>query len=179
MAFSTGFTAITLSFIHPWLPVLLSFDVLLLLHAFKTLNQTTNLIILDNYKRHVHLNKLNFLGFKRKESPKRIPLKRMLFLGKYHNKGLSLNNLGLLPSISYFMNYGNQDSFPELDKTKQKNSQQDEKNTENKNGNFEHFYKFMADNETFLVAVDHPDFGEHCPSHTLLMNVLKSQQRAI
>jgi hypothetical protein len=63
MCFTTGVAALGLALVHPVLPLLLTYDLFLLLKALQIMNQTTNLIILDKSKRHVFLNKLNFLGY--------------------------------------------------------------------------------------------------------------------
>jgi len=63
MWFTTGVAAGFLGLIHPALPLLLSYDFYLLFKSTQTMNQTTNMIVLDRTKAHIFLNKLNFLGY--------------------------------------------------------------------------------------------------------------------
>jgi len=63
MWFTTLFATGALAMIHPALPIVLTYDYFLLLSATKVLNRTANWVVLDSTKRHLNLNKLNFLGF--------------------------------------------------------------------------------------------------------------------
>ena len=115
------------------------------------MNQTTNLIVLDRSKRSVLLNKLNFLGYEKKLNPKRIDLANIAYMGEYENTSVTLDNFGLLPSVSKYL------------------AKEDEKN------NFRYFYKFIADNEVYLVAKDHENHDTFCPSEALLQAVMHSK----
>lgn len=64
--FSTGFATLLLGFLHPYLIVLMAYDYYLLFGFTRVLNQTTWAILLDSSKRHIYLNKLNFLGYETK-----------------------------------------------------------------------------------------------------------------
>ena len=144
MWFTTTLAAGCLGLIHPALSLLLGYEYFLLLAATRIMNQTTNLIVLDRSKRSVLLNKLNFLGYEKQLNPKRIDLSKITFIGEYENTSVTLDNFGLLPSVSRYL------------------AKEDEKN------NFRDFYKFMADNEVYLVAKDHENHETFCPSDTLL-----------
>ncbi len=158
MWFTTGVAALGLSFVHPALPLVLTYDFYLLLKALQILNQTTNLIVLDGTKRHVMLNKLNFLGYETAFNAKRIKLKDIKYMGLFENSTITKDNFGMLPSIAKFYS----------DKAKP-----DEK------GHFRYFYKFMASNEIYLVAKDHPDHEKNCTSEELLMMIMKGQQMKV
>jgi hypothetical protein len=60
---TTGAATVMLAAINPFLPLALIYDYYLLLGFTKVLNQTTFAAVLDQSKRHVYLNRLNFLGF--------------------------------------------------------------------------------------------------------------------
>lgn len=64
------------------------------------------MLVLDQGKRHIYLNRLNFLGYMTKFEERRIPLRNIRFMGEYVNKYVTLDNKGLLPSISSMMNFG-------------------------------------------------------------------------
>ena len=89
---------------------------------------------------------------------KRIPLKRLLYVGEYENKSITMRTLGLLPSMQKYFLREEQDS-----KTKETAE----------GGDFRYFYEFMANDERFYIAKDHPDHDEAVPSQELLMNVIK------
>lgn len=76
-------------------------------------------------------------------------------MGKFENRTVTQKHFGILPSFSIFYNRN-----IKLD---------DEK------GQFKHFYKFMANNEVFLVANDHPEHKKFVYSDDLLMMVIKGQ----
>lgn len=61
--FSTIFATAALFLVHPVMPAILIFDYYLLMNFTRILNQTTFAVILENTKRHIYLNKLNFMGF--------------------------------------------------------------------------------------------------------------------
>ena len=63
-----------------------------------------------------------------------------------------MDNFGLLPSIAKHLRKNN---LGEVTKD-----------------NFRYFYKFMANNEVYLVAKDHSNHREFCPSDELLMAVI-------
>lgn len=82
-------------------------------------------------------------------------------MGVFENSTVTKENFGLLPSIAKFYSM------------KQKEIPKDEK------GHFRYFYKFMANNEVFLVAKDHPDHNLHCTSDALLEMIMKGQQTKV
>lgn len=69
------------------------------------MNQTCNMIILEETKRHVLLNKLNFLGYQKEISGARVSLRDIKYMGLYENTSITQNNYGLLPSISRYLAY--------------------------------------------------------------------------
>jgi hypothetical protein len=95
-----------LALVHPLMPALLLFDYYHLFGYAKVLNQTTFLLVLDQGKRHIYLNRLNFLGYMTKFEERRISLRDIRFMGEYTNKYVTLDNKGLLPSMSRLMNFG-------------------------------------------------------------------------
>ena len=155
MWFTTTLAAGCLGLIHPALSLLLGYEYFLLLAATRVMNQTTNLIVLDKNKRSVLLNKLNFLGYEKKLSPKCIDLANITYIGEYENTSVTLDNFGLLPSVSKYL------------------GREGEKN------NFRYFYKFMADNEIYLVAKDHENHETFCPSESLLEAIMKGKQKSV
>ena len=78
-------------------------------------------------------------------------------MGEYENTSVTMDNFGLLPSISKYLS----------------------QNTEESKDNFRYFYKFMADNEVYLVAKDHSRHQEFCPSDKLLMALMKANQKTV
>ena len=102
----TGIAAIALSMVHPALSLLLAYDVYHLLGYTKVLNQTTFVLALDQGKRHIYLNRLNFLGFNKAFEEKKFSLRTVRFIGEYTNEFINLDNKGLLPSISRMINFG-------------------------------------------------------------------------
>ena len=157
MLFTTTLTAGALAMIHPALVLLLGYEYFLLLKATQILNQTTNLIVLEKTKRHVFLNKLNFFGYETKLKPKRIDLRDITFMGEYENTAVTMDNFGLLPSLAKHLR----------------------QSSDGKQDNFRFFYKFMANNEIYLVAKDHSNHKEFCPSDELLMSVLQAKQKSV
>lgn len=63
-------------------------------------------MVLTQTKREIMLNRLNFLGYQTEFKPKRTSLRKITFMGEYVNKYVTLDNRGLLPSISRLMNFG-------------------------------------------------------------------------
>jgi hypothetical protein len=82
---STGITTGLLAVINPLLPILLVYDYFLLIGFTKVLNQTTFAMILDNTKRHIYLNRLNFLGYYTKFEERKTSLRNIKFVGIYKN----------------------------------------------------------------------------------------------
>lgn len=111
--------------------------------------------MLDKTKRHVFLNKLNFLGYETAMNPARVSLRDIKYIGEYENPGLSMNNMGILPSMSKFFTTDDADGEAK--------------------GQFRSFYKFMANNEVFLVAKDHPQHDEYTASEELLLHVIQGK----
>lgn len=79
-------------------------------------------------------------------------------MGTFENRTITRDNFGILPSLSKYWS---------------ENAKEGEK------GHFRHFYKFMAKNEIYLVAKDHPDHEKHCTSEELLMAIMKGQQMKV
>ena len=107
---TTAIATVGLALMNPFLPILLAYDYYLLLGFTKVLNQTTFVLVLDESKRHIYLNRLNFLGYQKHFEEKRISLRGVRFLGEYRNEYVTLDNKGLLPSISRLMNFGGKSS---------------------------------------------------------------------
>jgi hypothetical protein len=93
------------------------------------------------------------LGYHTKFNEKRINLKSVKFLGIYKNEFITLDNRGLLPSISRL--FAQPWKSP---KNKKDSVNVEEVIPENDKNNFRYFWKFMADNETYLIPIDHSDF---------------------
>ncbi len=66
--------------------------------------------MLDQTKRHIYINRLNFLGYMKHFEEKRISLRTVKYVGEYRNEFVTLDNKGLLPSISRLMNFGGKTS---------------------------------------------------------------------
>lgn len=113
--------------------------------------------MLDESKRHVLLNKLNFLGYETAPKTERLSLREIKYMGEFENRAITMDNYGVLPSFSKLMKSGTE-SVDDNDHSR---------------GNFRYFYKFMANNEVYLVAKDHPLHAEHVASDELLMYVIK------
>lgn len=60
--------------------------------------------MLDNSKRHIYLNRLNFLGYFREFSEERKSLRTVRYEGVYKNEYVTLDHKGLLPSLSKILN---------------------------------------------------------------------------
>lgn len=125
MWFTTLVTTGALAMVHPLLPIVLSYDYYLLLGATAVLNRTAATILLSKTKRHVYLNKLNFLGFEREESRQKINLKEIRYLGPYENKFITMHHMGLLPSM-------------------QKHFTRSAEQSRSETGDFRHFIEFAA-----------------------------------
>ena len=102
MWFTTSMAAAALAMVHPVLPSVLLYDFYLLFRATQVMNQTANTIVLDTTKRHVFLNKLNFLGYETAPSRSRISLRDIKYMGDFENKFVTMNNYGILPSFAKF-----------------------------------------------------------------------------
>ena len=103
---TTLLATLGLALVNPLMPLLLCYDYYSLFGYAKVLNQTTFMLVLDQGKRHIYLNRLNFLGYMTKFEERRIPLRNIRFMGEYVNKYVTLDNKGLLPSMSSLMNFG-------------------------------------------------------------------------
>lgn len=103
---TTLFATAGLFMVHPVLPVLMLYDYYLLMGFTKVLNQTTFAMILDSGKKHIYLNRLNFLGFETDFKDSKVSLRTVRYMGEYTNEFVTLDNKGLLPSISRLMNKG-------------------------------------------------------------------------
>ena len=80
-------------------------------------------------------------------------------MGEYENTSVTMDNAGILPSFAKYMRPTEGD--------------------EDAKDNFRFFHKFMADNEIYLVAKDHSEHRDFCPSDDLLMSVVKAKQQAV
>lgn len=93
-----------LALINPYLTVLMAYDYYLLLGYSRVLNQTTFVMALDQNKRQIYLNRLNFLGYHtRFEDSKKYSLRQVRYIGEYVNEFVTMESKGLLPSIGRFM----------------------------------------------------------------------------
>ena len=175
--------------VNPFLPLLLAFDYYRLLGFTKVLNQTTFVLVLDQSKRHIYLNRLNFLGYMKKFEEKRISLRSLKFMGEYRNEFVTLDNKGLLPSISRLMNFGGTAKRKEVDLNEKIGNQNETKESENGEGqneqkeqdksNFKYFWKFMAENETFLIPYDHENFSSGVIDKQLLLDLINGRQNKV
>ena len=95
-----------LGFIHPALPLCLAYDYYLLFGYMKLLNQTVVSITLDSSKRHISVERLNFLGYETKPKNRRLSLRSIKYLDDYKNPYMTLDYKGLLPSVSRLMAFG-------------------------------------------------------------------------
>ena len=157
MWFTTVFATGMLAFFHPALPLVLAYDYWLLLGATKVLNRTSTMILLDVTKRHLWLNKLNFLGYYREESRHKVNLNKIKYMGEFENTFITMGHMGLLPSMQRMF-------WRDREESKEK-----------KQGDFRYFVEFMADNERFLLAIDHPDHKDAVPSDVLLDHVVNGR----
>jgi hypothetical protein len=151
--------------VHPLLTALMLYDYYLLLGFTKVLNQTTFLLVLDQGKRHIYLNRLNFLGFQKAFEEKKVSLRTVRFLGEYVNEYVTLDNKGLLPSISRLMNFGG--------------AKKKEEDKEKDKSNFKYFWKFAADNETFLIPYDHENLEDAVIDKQLLFDIINGRQNKV
>ncbi len=95
-----------LALVNPYLSLLMAYDYFLLLGYAKVLNQTTFVLALDQNKREIYINRLNFLGYHTKfEEHKKYRLRPVKYVGEYVNEYVTIDNKGLLPSISRMMNF--------------------------------------------------------------------------
>ena len=144
------------------------------------MNKTCNLVILDRTKRHVLLSKLNFLGFERKPSPKRIDLANIRYLGEYENTFITFDNYGLLPSVARYMQRDNRPKENQENQDSEENKEEEkEENIVKSKNNYRYFYKFMANNEVYLVPRDHEKHDEVCVSNDLLLAIMKAKQQSV
>lgn len=100
MWLTTGISAFCLGMVNIYLPLVLSYDFFLLFRATQIMNQTANTIVLDETKRYVYLNKLNFLGYETAPNTQRISLKDIKYMGEFENRAITMDNHGILPSFS-------------------------------------------------------------------------------
>lgn len=160
MIVSTVLTGGVLAAIHPALPLVLSYDAYLILKSLQVMNQTCEIVMLHNNKREVILKRLNFLGFQR-EAKTQVKLSDIRFLGKVENTSVLLDNYGLLPSLGRTLR-----KRESVDLATEKN-------------NFRYFLKFVANNESFLVAVDHEGHDKFCLNNELLHAIIQGKQKFV
>ena len=80
-----------------------------------------------------------------------------MYIGEYENKSITMRTLGLLPSWQkYFVR-----------------DEESSKDATDEGGDFRYFHSFMANNEMFYVAKDHPDHSKAVLSDELLNYVIK------
>jgi hypothetical protein len=58
---------------------------------------------------------LNFLGFQKSFEEKKYSLRSIRYLGEYTNEFITLDNRGLIPSLSKLINFGGKTKKPNLD----------------------------------------------------------------
>lgn len=159
MCFTTALAGAFMFMAHPYLPLLLAYDVFLIGRSMQIMNQTTFQIILDSTKRHIYASRLNFLGYS-SDGLGRFNLREVRYMGEMENTTITNDTFGLLPSIAQFM-------------------KAPEPSPDDKQGQFRYFYKFMCDGDVYLVSKDHPDFKNHIISEELLLDVIKGNQRKV
>lgn len=116
MVITTSLTGLGLFIVHPLLPLLLTYDVYLLLDSLRVLNQTCENLFLDGTKRHIFMNRLNFLGYYREATNMRINLRNVTYVGEYENESLNMKHYGLLPSLAKLLKYySDYDKEPDSD----------------------------------------------------------------
>ncbi|CDW83117.1 UNKNOWN [Stylonychia lemnae] len=182
---TTLLTTVFLGLINPLLPLVLTYDYFLLANYAKVLNQTTFVMALDASKRHVYLNRLNFLGYHTEMKETRIPLINIRFMGEYTNKYVTLDNRGLLPSFSRIMNYGmplfnkKTSTYDINEKIGQKDIVDTEKNLTDDQNNFKRFWRFMANSETYLIPIDHEQTDNSFLDKSIVFDLINGRQKAI
>ena len=97
---TTAAATLFLGAINPFLACFLAYDYYLILGFTKVLNQTTFALVLDDTKRHVFLNRLNFLGYTTAFKEEKVNLRNIKYMGIYKNNFITLDHRGLLPSFS-------------------------------------------------------------------------------
>lgn len=113
---------------------------------------------------------------------KQFSLRTVRYVGEYRNDFVTLDNRGLLPSISRLLNKGletkpdsklnekigiNKDKAPPKEETAKDKS------------NFKYFWKFMANNETFLIPHDHEMFEDGTLDRQLLFDLINGRQNKV
>lgn len=98
-------------------------------------------------------------------------------MGEYVNKYVTLDNRGLLPSISRLMNFGRapRQTRKQLEETQLSVESFTNVNLSTDKGNFKRFWKFMADGETFLVPIDHEKFEQNVLNKELLQDIINGR----
>ena len=97
------------------------------------------------------------------------------YIGEYTNQYVNLNHMGLLPSLSKFMNFGRS---TKSNKKNQSSTSKEEKKEEVKDkNNFKYFWKFMADSETYLIPIDHDEFEKGCMHKDFVFDIINGRQK--
>jgi len=96
---------------------------------------------------------------------KRVPLKNIKFLGEFENTAITMDNYGLLPSMARYLKRSEKEEIADKDSPSA--------------GAFRYFYRFMVNNEVFLVAKDHPKFDFFCPSRELLEHIMHANLKKV
>lgn len=126
----------------------------------------------------------------KKFEEKRISLRSIKFMGEYRNEFVTLDNKGLLPSISRLMNFGGAPGTNKQNDLNEKIGNQKEKSEEpagegqqqekdEDKSKFKYFWKFMAENETFLIPHDHENFKEGVIDKQLLLDIINGRQNKV
>ncbi len=122
---------------------------------------------------------------------KRINLRSIKYIGEYRNEFVTLDNKGLLPSISRLMNFGGKTGPKNKHDLNEKIGNQKERATEETasegqtkekeedKSKFKYFWKFMAENETFLIPQDHENFKDGVIDKQLLLDIINGRQNKI
>lgn len=161
MLITTAVTGGFLAMINPYLLGLLTYDMFLLGNAFRVLSQTTEYINMCSSKRHIFLNKLNFLGYLKEPKTERISLREITYMGEYENKSLTMKHYGLLPSLAKLVQRFTTYNHETID------------------GDFSKFHKFMANNQVYLLSKDHPDHALFTVNEGLLDDIIHGKQKRI
>ena len=80
------------------------------------------------------------------------------YMGEIENKFITFENFGLLPSIAQFS----------MKKVRKNIASQVEEEKQKRQSNYRYFHKFVAENETYLVATDHEDHEKFVINDELL-----------
>lgn len=94
------------------------------------------------------------MGYNTELKMNKIGLKNVKFMGIYKNEFITLDSRGILPSITKMM------SIPFKGTSDRDANQIDKIVPESDKNNFRYFWRFAAENDTYLIPIDHKEF-EH------------------